>query len=56
MPKCRCNLIFKTAAFNFMNVPKTLISNFASYNLLFSFKSCYIPMVYNLISSSDLDL
>ena len=53
IPKYRCNLIFKTATFNLINVPKISTSKFMFYNLLFSFKSSDIALVYNLMPLSD---
>ena len=52
IPQHRCNLTFKSKAFNFINLPKHLRSKEVPDNLLSNFDISDIPMVvYNLNSS-----
>ena len=45
IPKCRCNLTFKSKAFDFINRPKILRSKKVCDNLLSNFDISNIPMV-----------
>ena len=57
IPKYRCNLTFKSKAFDFINLPKILRSKEVCDNLLSSFDIFDIPMVlYHLNSSIRLTL
>ena len=57
IPKFRCNLSFKSKAFDFINLPKILMSKEVCDNLPSNFNISHIPMiVYNLNPSIRLTL
>ena len=57
IPKFRCNLSFKSKAFDFINLPKILMSKEVCDNLPSNFNISDIPMVvYNLNPSIRLTL